>query len=105
MLLIAVFFVAVFLAVVLSVGLATSYFRSKQKQQIRSMLQKAEATPAEQRSELLRPAEVEDNLTKFLSRFHFVDQLNLVLRQAGNNWSVSKLFTVSAILFVVGGVT
>ena len=52
MLLIVVLFVAVFLTVLLSVGLATSFFRSKQKQQIRSMLQKAEATPAEQRSEL-----------------------------------------------------
>jgi tight adherence protein B len=88
----------------LSVGLATSYFRSKQKQQIRSMLQKAEATPAEQRSELLRPAEVEDKLTKLLSRFHFIDDLNLMLQQAGNNGGASKLITLSAMLFIGGGV-
>jgi tight adherence protein B len=102
MLLVAVLFVAVFLAIILSVGLATSYFRSKQRQQIRSMLQKAEATPAEQRSEFLRPAEVQDRLTKLLSRFNFVDQINLVLRQAGNGWTVSKLFTVSTVLLFVG---
>lgn len=102
LLLVVVLFVAVFLAVVLSVGLSTSYFRSKQKQQIRSMLQKAEATPAEQRSELLRPAEVEDSLTKLLSRFDFMDRLELVLEQAGNGWSASKLITVSAILLAVG---
>jgi len=101
LLLIALFF-AVFLAVVLAVGLSTSYFRSKQKQQIRSMLQKAEATPAEQRSELLRPAEVEDTLTKLLSRFDFMERLDLVLQQAGNSGTPSKLITLSAILFVVG---
>jgi cytoskeletal protein RodZ len=69
MLLVAVLFVVVFVTIMVSVGLATSFFRSKQRQQIRSMLQKAEATPSEQRSELLRPAEIEDRLTKFLSRF------------------------------------
>src|SRR5579875_3126219 len=95
-------FLAVFLTVVFVVGLGTSYFRSKQKKQIRSMLQKAEATPAEQRSELLRPAEVEDALTKFLSRFDFMDRLQLILEQAGNNGTPSKLITLSVVLFIIG---
>lgn len=102
MLVVVILFIAVFLAVMVSLGLATSYFRSKQKQQIRSMLQKAEATPAEQRSELLRPAEVEDKLGKFLSRFHFIDDLNLLLQQAGNKGTASRLLTFSAILFIIG---
>lgn len=102
LLLVIVLFAVVFLAIVLSVGLGTSYFRSKQKQQIRSMLQKAEATPAEQRSELVREAEVEDNLTKWLSRFHFMERLDLIVEQSGNNWSASKLVTISAALFAVG---
>jgi tight adherence protein B len=97
-----VLFATVFLVIVVSVGVATAYFRSKQKQQIRSMLQKAEATPAEQRSEFLRPAEVEDHLTKLLSRFQFMDHLDLVLQQAGNNGSPSKLITLSALLFLGG---
>ncbi len=101
LLLVIALFLVVFLAIVLSVGAGTTYFKSKQKQQIRSMLQKAEATPAEQRSELLRPADVEDKLTKLLSRFQFMDRLDLILEQAGNSWSASKLITVSAILFVV----
>ncbi len=95
-------FLAVFLTVVFVVGLGTTYFRSKQKKQIRSMLQKAEATPAEQRSELLRPAEVEDALTKFLSRFDFMDRLQLILEQAGNNGTPSKLITLSVVLFIIG---
>jgi tight adherence protein B len=102
LLLVGVLFAAVFLTVVLSVGLGTSYFRSKQKQQIRVMLQKAEATPAEQRSELLRPAEVEDNLSRLLSRFHFMERLDLILEQAGKSYSASRLLTISAILFVIG---
>jgi tight adherence protein B len=105
MIVVVVLFVALFVAVLLSVGLATSYLRSKQKKQIRSMLQKAEATPAEQRSELLRPAQVEDPLTKLLSRFHLVDNLSLILQQAGNNWTVSKLATLSAVLGVAGAIT
>ncbi len=102
LLLTIVLFVAVFVAVVGSVGFATSYFRSKQKQQIRSMLQKAEATPAEQRSELLRPAEVEDSFRKFLNRFQFTDQLDLLLRQANNSWSASKLIAISVLVAVIG---
>ena len=104
MFVVIVLFGAVFLAVMVSVGLAMSYFRSKQKQQIRSMLQKAEATPAEQRSELLRPAEKEDKLTKLLSRFHFIDDLNLILQQAGNDGGTSRFITFSAILFVCGAI-
>src|SRR5579863_6607410 len=99
MVVVVALFLTVFLAIMVSVGFATAYFRSKQKQQIRSMLQKAEATPAEQRSELLRPAEVEDKLSKLLSRFHFIDNLNLMLQQAGSNGSASRLITLSAMLF------
>lgn len=104
MVVVVVLFVAVFLPVLLSVGLAMSYFRSREKKQIRSMLQKAEATPAEQRSELLRPAQVEDQLTKLLSRIHVVDNLNLILRQAGNNWTTSKLVTMSVSFGTAGAI-
>lgn len=99
---IAALFVAVFLVVLLCVALGLSYFRSKQKQQIRSMLRKAEATPAEQRSELLRPAEVEDSLSRFLRRFQFMDRLDLILEQAGKNWSSSKLIGISGITCGIG---
>ena len=104
LLLVIALFAAVFLSIVLSVGFCTSYFRSKQKQQIRSMLQKAEATPAEQRSELLRPAKAEDNLRKLLGRFRFMERLDLILQQAGNSWSASKLITVSAFLCLAGSI-
>ena len=104
MLLLAGLFLVVFVTVVACVGLGMSYFRSKQKQQIRSMLRKAEASPAEQRSELLRPAEVEDALGKFLSRFEFMDRLELILEQSGKNWSASKLITISLITGIAGAI-
>lgn len=102
MLIVAALFLVVFLTVLGCVALGLSYFRSKQKQQIRTMLRKAEATPAEQRSEFLRPAEVEDFLSRFLRRFEFMDRLDLTLEQAGKNWSSSKLITISLIASGVG---
>jgi tight adherence protein B len=60
------------------------------------MLQNAEATPAEQRSsQLIRPADVEDFLSKLLRRFQFMGRLRLTLEQAGMNWSASKLIGLS----------
>lgn len=102
MFIVTVLFLVVFLTVLGCVGLGLSYFRSKQKQQIRSMLRNAEATPAEQRSELLRPAEVEDLLSKFLRRFQFMDRLDLILQQSGKNWTTSKLITISCVACILG---
>ncbi|HTU45508.1 MAG TPA: type II secretion system F family protein [Bryobacteraceae bacterium] len=104
MLLATVLFFVVFLTVIGCVGLGFSYFKSKQRQHIRSMLRNAEAsTPVEQRTvQLLRPADVEDMITKFVRRFKVAERLELTLEQAGKNWSVSKLVTVSSVLGLIG---
>jgi tight adherence protein B len=92
-----------FLVVLGCVGLSTAYFKSRQKQQIRSMLQKAEASPSEQRSsELVRPAHVEDVLSKLLKRFQFMGRLHLILEQSGQNWTASKLIGISCVTCVAG---
>jgi tight adherence protein B len=75
--------------------LGMSYFRSKQKQQIRSMLRKAEEAPVEPPSALLRPVQTETSLSRFLGRFHFMERVELMLEQSGKNWSGSKLVTLS----------
>jgi tight adherence protein B len=100
---IALFFV-VFLTVVLCAGLGFSFFKSQQRQQIRSMLRNAEATtPVEQRTvQLVRPADVEDLLTKFIRRFEVAGRLELTLEQAGKSWTVSKLVAVSCVLGFIG---
>lgn len=92
-----------FLIVLSCIGLGTAFFKSRQKKQIRSMLEKAEETPAEQRStQLLRPAEVQDAISKLLSRFAFMERLKLILEQSGTNWKPSKLIAMSCIVCVLG---
>lgn len=106
MLLVGILFVFVFATVLLCVKIGTSYFRSKQKQQIRSMLQKAEGSPAERPSsvEYIRPADEEDALSRLLRRFEFMDRLDLILEQAGKNWTASKLVVISCISGFLGSV-
>src|ERR1700761_3359747 len=103
-LLATVLFIVVFVTIIGCVGLGFSYFKSQQKQHIRSMLRNAEAsTPVEQRTiQLVRPADVEDLITKFVRRFKVAERLELTLEQAGKNWTVSKLVTVSCVLSAVG---
>jgi tight adherence protein B len=97
LLLTTVVFVVVFGTIVLCVGLSFSYFKSKERQQIRSMLHNAETSaPVEQRTvQWLRPADVEDRLTRLIGRFRIVERLNLILEQSGKNSTASKLLTVS----------
>lgn len=97
-------FVLVFGTIVLCVGLGFSYFKSREKQQIRSMLHNAEtsARVEERTVQWLRPAEVEDTLSRLIGRFRIVERLNLILEQAGKNSTASKLMTVSAGSAVVG---
>ncbi len=102
MIVIAVLFVVVFGTVLACIGLGLSYLRSKQKQQIRSMLRKAEESPAEQRSEFLRPAQIENSLSRFLQRFQFTGRLELMLEQAGKDWSPSKLIIISCVTCAAG---
>lgn len=100
-------FVLVFGIIVGCVVAAFALQKHKQKQQIRFMLRNAEATPAEQRNpELLRPAQTEDFLAKFMERFAFSERLALILDQAGSNSTPSKLLATSAVMacaFALGG--
>ena len=97
-------FVVIFGTVVLCAGLGFSYFRSQEKQRIRSMLRSAENTaPTEQRTvQWLRPADVEDTLSRLIGRFRIVERLNLILEQAGKNSTASKLLAVSAGCAIAG---
>lgn len=103
MIILLIVFALTFLIVLSCVGLSTAYFKSRQKKQIRSMLQEAEANPTEQRSsELVRPAHVEDFMSKLLRRFQFMERLHLTLEQSGMNWTASKLIVISCVTCVLG---
>ena len=100
-----ILFAVTFLTVVACAGLGFAFFKSKQKRQIRSMLHKAEETPVSHTtSELIRPAEAESTVSRLLSRFSFMDRLELMLEQSGKGWSSSKLVMMSAGAGAIGTV-
>ncbi len=103
MTLLVILFIVVFTTVLICVGFGLSYFRSKQKQQIRLMLRHAHATPAEQRNaQFLKPDEDDNVLGKLLSRFQFMSRLDLILEQAGKNWTGVKLISISFLTGAAG---
>ena len=98
-----VFFVIVFATVLVCVNVGLSYLKSKQKQQIRSMLRNADASAAEQRNpELLRPAQVQDYLAKLLRRFHVMERVSLLLDQAGQKSTGTQFIVMSCAIGIVG---
>jgi tight adherence protein B len=91
-----ILFITVFGTILLCVAAASSYFKKKQQQQIRSMLRKAEATGAEQRTTTwLRPANVEDGLARLLRKFQFMGRLDRMIEQSGQNLTSGKLLAIS----------
>ena len=95
-----VLFISVFGTILLCVAGASSYFKKKQKRQIKSMLRKAEGGP-EQRvtTTFLRPADVEDGLARLLKKFHFMERLELMIEQSGVHLTGSKLLAFCAFSF------
>lgn len=103
MALVLVLFIGVFGTVVACAGLGFSFFKSKEKQKIRTMLRSAESSaPVERSAPLLRPADVEDAFSKLIARFQIIERLELVMEQGGSHGSVSKLLAVCG-LFGLGG--
>ena len=102
MLLLGFLFLLIFGVTMACVGFGLSYFKTVQKNQIRAMLRKAQASPAEQRSQLLLQAEEENLLNTFLRRYPFMDRLDLLLEQASHDWTSSKLISFCFAGCVVG---
>lgn len=98
---IAVVFLVTFGVILACVLGSFAYFKGRQKKQILSMLRTAHATPATQK-QFLRPAEIEDALTKLLRRFQFMARLSLVIEQAGQKIAPSKLIALSIFTFAIG---
>jgi tight adherence protein B len=96
-------FIAAFASILVVVGISTSYFKSKQRNQIRSMLRNAESSPAEHRTTtLLRDKEDDTGLADLLKRFSFIERLNIIIEQSGRKTTSSKLIVVS-LFALVGG--
>ncbi len=98
-----ILFIAVFGTILLCVAVASSYFKKKQKNQIRSMLRKAEGGPGQRLTTTtwLRPADVENGLSRLLKKFHLTGRLNLMIEQSGQDLTSSKLLAISGVSFGV----
>ena len=96
-------FVFVFVTVLVCVSLGQAFLKSRQSQQLRSMLRNAEPVPVTKSGQqLLRPAEAEDALTRLLARFKPMSRLALILEQSGTNVTTSKLIMRSLLIGLIG---
>jgi tight adherence protein B len=95
MLLFTVLFVVNLVAVLLSVGLGFAVLRTRENRQLQAMLHNADPVIAERSAELLRPATVENTLTRMLRSLGLTRRVDLLLDQAGFGWTSGKLVVVS----------
>jgi len=104
-LLLLLFFVC-FSTILIVFGISSKYFQSKQKEQIRSMLRKAEEAPVKRAgpktANLLRSVDAEDGLSKFLSHFAFIEKLDTAIEQSGQNTSSTKLLVTCLAVGIAG---
>ncbi len=102
MILFAAIFVVLFLVAALCVGLGQAFLASRQKQQVRTMLRRAESEAGKRRPDLLKPEVVKDSLSKALTQLGIFHRLALFIEQSGATWTVGKFVVMTAVAGFVG---
>lgn len=102
MILLVAIFLVLFLITTLCVGLGQAFLVSRQKQQVRTMLRRAESEAGQRRPDLLRQETQRDALTKALGDVPAFGQLSLYLEQSGGNWTVGKFLAATLIAGLAG---
>jgi tight adherence protein B len=106
MLLFSAIFLFLFLLALLSVGFGRAFLVSREKQQIWTMLRRADATGGKHRPDLLKPELLQDPLLSALGQMKLLQVLALVLGQSGSQWNVSKFLSTTMVAgtggFLVG---
>jgi tight adherence protein B len=106
--LVILLFVVCFATILMVFGFSTKYFQAKQKEQIRSMLRKAEEAPikgsgsAIRTADLLRPDSSGEGFAKLLSHFAVIEKLDAVIEQSGQNTNSTKLLITCLIAGGIG---
>ncbi len=104
--LVTVLFIVCFGTILLVVVFSSKYFKAKQKEQIRSMLRKAEEAPVKaissRSTQLLRPLESDDRLARFLAHFAVIEKIDLLVEQSGQDSSSTKLLVTCVIAGAAG---
>ncbi len=102
MILLVAIFALLFLVTLLCVGLGQAFQVSRQKQQVRTMLRRAESEAGKRRPDLLRPEMVEDPFTKALNEIGVFSRINLLIEQAGLEWTSGKFVLMTFSLGALG---
>lgn len=102
MLLFTVLFVVNLALLLLSIGFGFAVWRTRENKQLQAMLSNADAGIAERSAELLRPATVENTLTRALRSLGLTRQIDCLLDQAGVGWTGGKLILASIATGVLG---
>lgn len=102
MVLAAGLFIVIFLIAVLCAGLALAYLRSRDNNQIKAMLKTADPVVAERSAALLRPAAVDNALTRFFQSTGVLQRLNRVIEQSGLHWGAAHVLITTIFGIFIG---
>ncbi len=97
MLLFAAIFVFLFVTAALCVGFGQAFLVSRQKQQVRTMLRRAESEAGKRRPDLLKAEVAEDALSKALSQIGIFQHLALFIEQSGATWTAGKFVVMTGV--------
>lgn len=97
-----VIFVVLLLIVLACIGLGQAVIVSRQKQQIRNMLKRAEPVSAKRNSELLKPETSDDPLQKLFETVPLFQRIALLIAQAGSDWTTLQYLLTTTLAAVAG---
>ena len=102
MILFAGIFFVLFLVVALCIGFGQAVLVSHQKNQIRTMLRRAEPAAHKRTAKLMRADATPDALTKALSGLELFSRFSLFIEQSGTGWNVGKFLIFTAVAGFAG---
>ena len=102
MVLFGVIFLALFLVVLLCIGLGQAFLVSRQKGQIRTMLRRAESQAGKRRPDLLKPETQDHSLSKTLDAVALFRRLGVLLEQSGLAWTTAKFLVLTLSIGIAG---
>lgn len=102
MILFLAIFVFLFLVAALCIGFGRAFLVSRQKQQIRLMLRRAESEAGKRRPDLLKAEVIEDPLSKVFGDAKAVQRLGAMLEQSGMDWRLAKFVSITVIATIAG---
>ncbi len=103
MMLFGVIFTAMFVIVLLCIGFGQAFLVSRQKNQIRTMLRRADSVAGKRRPDLLMEAAEQDSLSKALNELSAFRRLGLLIDQSGLEWPLAKFLILTVGAALAGG--